>query len=186
MANGVIVGWLLSCTVCPWDLAFRDSFCAINWANEKFSLSSWIAWWRSSNDGVVATGEKDLELRLMLDGLNGRSSCDAISFSMESNTVKLLLSITLPSSSTRHAMGITFEWPACKCQNTTWPTRSGQSSSSWLKVTSLALATASRTALHACSLFTWLRTHVLRQTWQYGVNRRYVPPPPFFFLFTTP
>ena len=42
------------------------------------------------------------------------------------------------------------------------------------------VATASRTALHACSLFTWLRTHVLRQTWQCGVNRRCVPP--FFFV----
>ena len=34
---------------------------------------------------------------------------------------------------------------------------------------------------HACSLFTWLRTHVLMQTWQYGVNRRCVPPS-FFFV----
>ena len=46
------------------------------------------------------------------------------------------------------------------------------------------LATASRTALHACSLFTWLRTHLLRQTWQCGVNRRLRPP--FFFCSLPP
>ena len=44
------------------------------------------------------------------------------------------------------------------------------------------LATVSRTALQACSLLTWLRTHVLMQTWQDRVNRCCVPPS-FFVHF---
>ena len=59
-------------------------------------------------------------------------------------------------------------WPLPSCKQR----QLRRVSTTFVRQAFLDLPPPSATALHACSLFTWLRTHVLMQTWQYGVNQR--------------